>query len=745
MTKINRIITLGLVLMANAMCFAQNQAIIPVPVAAEWHEGTFSINNKTTIGTNVASLRPAAEYLSGVLAKETGTKIKVKKSAKATIVLALNSEGKEGAYSLHIDKKGVRIEGCGYAGVINGIATLRQMLPELHYADIIDEPAKSWRGMELDCSRHFFSKDEVKELLDVLAFYKINKFHWHLTDDQGWRVEIKKYPLLTEKGGWRTWNNQDSVCFNRAKKEDNPDLIPDAKKTRKLADGTVEYGGFYTQQDIREIVEYASVRGIDVIPEIDMPGHSLAAIANYDGLSCFPQIGWGKLFTTPLCPGKDKVLAFCKDVWKEIFELFPSKYVHIGGDEVDMKNWKKCPDCQKRIKEHNLKDEHELQAWFTHDMEKFFNANGKTMIAWDETVQGGLSATQTVMWWRSWAPNAPKETTSHGNNLICTPNGEFYLDYDEDGKSIGKIYNFNTELDGLSAEEQQRVLGVQGNLWTEWVPTRERMFHMAFPRMIAVAELGWSSKENKCLDDFKTRLSKHFALLQKMNVTYRIPDLTGFYNTNVFVDEAKVKVNCADPSAVIRYTTDGSIPQNDSKLYTGEFTIDKTTDFTFRTFDKNGRKGDMTKCRFIKEEMAPAVAGKDLKAGLSAEWHEYTGADCAGIEAAPVNGCYEVSEVAIPDSVSGNIGLIITGYIEVPADGIYTFALLSDDGSYLKLDGNMVVDNDKEHSPREVIGQHAMKKGLHQLYVRYFDHNGGQLRLNVFDQNGNKVNVNYKH
>ena len=745
MIKINRIITLGLLLMANAMCFGQNQAIIPVPNVTEWHEGTFVINTKTTIGTNVAALRPAAEYLCGVINKETGLKLKTKKSAKASIVLALSNEGKEGSYRLHIDKKGVRIEGCGYAGVVNGIATLRQMMPELRYADIKDEPSFDWRGMELDCSRHFFSKDEVKELLDVLAFYKINKFHWHLTDDQGWRVEIKKYPLLTEKGGWRTWNNQDSVCFNRAKKEDNPDLIPDAKKTRKLADGTVEYGGFYTQQDIREIVEYASVRGIDVIPEIDMPGHSLAAIANYDGLSCFPQIGWGKLFTTPLCPGKDKVLAFCKDVWKEIFEIFPSKYVHIGGDEVDMKNWKKCPDCQKRIKEHNLKDEHELQAWFTHDMEKFFNANGKTMIAWDETVQGGLSATQTVMWWRSWAPNAPKETTSHGNNLICTPNGEFYLDYDEDGKSIGKIYNFNTELDGLSAEEQQRVLGVQGNLWTEWVPTRERMFHMAFPRMIAVAELGWSSKENKCLDDFKTRLSKHFALLQKMNVTYRIPDLTGFYNTNVFVDEAKVKVNCADPSAVIRYTTDGSIPQNDSKLYTGEFTIDKTTDFTFRTFDTNGRKGDMTKCRFIKEEMAPAVAGNDLKPGLSAEWHEYTGADCAGIEAAPVNGCYEVSEVAIPDSVSGNIGLIITGYIEVPADGIYTFALLSDDGSYLKLDGNMVVDNDKEHSPREVIGQHAMKKGLHQLYVRYFDHNGGQLRLNVFDQNGNKVNVNYKH
>ena len=731
--------------MANAMCFGQNQAIIPVPNVTEWHEGTFVINTKTTIGTNVAALRPAAEYLCGVINKETGLKLKTKKSAKASIVLALSNEGKEGSYRLHIDKKGVRIEGCGYAGVVNGIATLRQMMPELRYADIKDEPSFDWRGMELDCSRHFFSKDEVKELLDVLAFYKINKFHWHLTDDQGWRIEIKKYPLLTEKGGWRKWNDQDSVCFNRAKKEDNPDLIPDAKKTRKLADGTVEYGGFYTQQDIREIVEYARVRGIDVIPEIDMPGHSLAAIVNYDGLSCFPQVGWGKLFTTPLCPGKDKVLTFCKDVWKEIFELFPSKYVHIGGDEVDMKNWKKCPDCQKRIKEHNLKNEFELQAWFTHNMEKFFNENGKTMIAWDETISGGLSATQTVMWWRSWAPTAPKETTSHGNNLICTPNGEFYLDYDEDGKSIGKIYNFNTELDGLSAEEQQRVLGVQGNLWTEWVPTRERMFHMAFPRMIAVAELGWSSKENKCLDDFKTRLSKHFALLQKMNVTYRIPDLTGFHNTNVFVDEAKVKVNCADPSAVIRYTTDGTIPQNDSKLYTGEFTIDKSTDFTFRTFDKNGRKGDMTKCRFIKEDMAPAVECNDLKPGLSAEWHEYTGADCAGIEAAPVNGCYEVSEVAIPDSVKGNIGLIITGYIDVPADDIYTFALLSDDGSYLKLDGNMVVDNDKEHSPREIVGQHAMKKGLHHLYVRYFDHNGGQLRLTVYDQKGNKVKVGYKH
>lgn len=749
------IVSLGLLLLVLTAT-AQRPALIPQPARVEWGTGEFVLPKGATVSCENAQLRPAATYLGEMLAKATGYKVSQRKS-KGTIQLALSATGKEGSYTLRVHKDGVRIEGNTYRGVINGIATLRQLFAReiessavvadkrwtLPYASIADEPRFDWRGMELDCSRHFFTKEEVKSLLDVLALYKIDRFHWHLTDDQGWRIEIRKYPLLTDNGAWRTFNNQDSVCMARAKVEDNPELEIQPSKIRRNAAGQEQYGGYYTQQDIREVVAYAAVRGIEVIPEIDMPGHSLAAIANYDGLSCFKQTGWGRLFTTPMCPGKDTMLDFCKDVWREVFALFPSKYVHIGGDEVDMKNWKACPDCQKRMKENGLSTEPQLQAWFNHYMEQFFNVNGKEMLAWDEVIEGGLTPNTAIMWWRSWKPQAPKQATSHGNHFICTPNREFYIDYQEDQYSIPKIYAFDPLGGGLTDAEKALVLGVQGNLWTEWVPSFDRMWYQAFPRMIAVAELGWSRPEVMDLQDFQRRLVAHYARLQLLGVKYRIPDLTGFYHTNVFIGKGQVSLQCQDPSAVIRYTTDGSIPQADSKVYAGPFTVSETTDFTFRTFTKEGRKGDLVKASWVSEDFAPAVSMASVKPGLRAAWYDYAGADCAGIDKAKLNGHYEIAEVAIPKEASGNIGLIITGYVEIPADGIYTFALLSDDGSYLKVDGKMVVDNDGEHSAREMTGQHAMRQGLHPLYVRYFDHNGGQLCLRVLDKDGKEVKVRY--
>lgn len=749
------IVSLGLLLLVLTAT-AQRPALIPQPARVEWGTGEFVLPKGATVSCENAQLRPAATYLGEMLAKATGYKVSQRKS-KGTIQLALSAMGKEGSYTLRVHKDGVRIEGNTYRGVINGIATLRQLFTReiessavvadkrwtLPYVSIADEPRFDWRGMELDCSRHFFTKEEVKALLDVLALYKIDRFHWHLTDDQGWRIEIRKYPLLTDNGAWRTFNNQDSVCMARAKAEDNPELEIQPSKIRRNAAGQEQYGGYYTQQDIREVVAYAAVRGIEVIPEIDMPGHSLAAIANYDGLSCFKQTGWGRLFTTPMCPGKDTMLDFCKDVWREVFALFPSKYVHIGGDEVDMKNWKACPDCQKRMKENGLSTEPQLQAWFNHYMEQFFNANGKEMLAWDEVIEGGLTPNTAIMWWRSWKPQAPKQATSHGNHFICTPNREFYIDYQEDQYSIPKIYAFDPLGGGLTDAEKALVLGVQGNLWTEWVPSFDRMWYQAFPRMIAVAELGWSRLEVMDLQDFQRRLVAHYARLQLLGVKYRIPDLTGFYHTNVFIGKGQVSLQCQDPSAVIRYTTDGSIPQADSKVYAGPFTVSETTDFTFRTFTKEGRKGDLVKASWVSEDFAPAVSMASVKPGLRAAWYDYAGADCAGIDKAKLNGHYEIAEVAIPKEASGNIGLIITGYVEIPADDIYTFALLSDDGSYLKVDGKMVVDNDGEHSAREMTGQHAMRQGLHPLYVRYFDHNGGQLCLRVLDKDGKEVKVRY--
>lgn len=732
-------------------------ALIPIPKQVTWGNGTFLLPRNATISCANAQLRPAANFLRGLLSRPTGYALK-QKDGKATIQLSLTNEGGEGFYRLHVGKDGIRIQGHGYKGVVYAIATLRQLFSDdiestvplkdrrwtVPMATITDEPRFDWRGMELDCSRHFFTKAEVMKLLDVLSLYKIDCLHWHLTDDQGWRIEIKRYPKLTANGAWRTFNNQDSTCIARAKKEDNPGMQLQASKIRTRSNGQQEYGGFYTQDDVRQIVAYAKERAIEIIPEIDMPGHSLMAISNYAGLSCFPQHGWGRDFSSPMCPGKDSMLEFCKNVWSELFDLFPSKFVHIGGDEVDMTNWKKCPDCQKRMKDHGLKTEPQLQSWFLHYMEDFFNAHGKDMIGWDEIIAGGLSHTSTVMWWRNWSPDAPKQTTSHGNRLICTPNGQFYLDYQEDKNSVPNIYNFDP-FKGLNDKEQKFVLGVQGNLWTEWVPSVDRMWYQAFPRMLAVAELGWSQHERMNLDDFNQRLSSHFGRLHKMGVRYRTPDLTGFHSVNVFTDKAEVKVRCADPSALIRYTTDSSIPQMESKAYTQPFTISKSTDFTFRTFSKDGHKGDVYRFSFVREDYAPAVNVNPTASGLKARWYDYRGANCAGITAAPFKGDFTVDAPGIPNGAEGNIGLVITGYVYVPETAVYTFSLLSDDGSNLYLDGKKVVDNDGEHSPRELAGQHAMCKGWHEIKLEYFDHNGGCLKLSITDANGKPVQTAFKH
>lgn len=747
---------------------ANEPTLLPAPARLEQSEGTYLLKDNAAIGYADTALKPAADYLQTLLSTPTGYTLPVSQGS-GDLQLALTDEGKPGSYVLNITPQSVRIEGNGYGGVIAGISTLRQLFAKeieskaavaaagwaLPCVSIADAPRFEWRGIMLDVSRHFFSKEEVKELLDVMALYKLNKFHWHLTDDQGWRIEIKKYPLLTQKGAWRTWNNHDRQCKQLARKEDNTDFNIPAEKLRITGKDTL-YGGFYTQEDIREVVSYAATRGIDVIPEIDMPGHFLEAISLYPGISCFEQIGWGETFSSPICPGKEYALEFCKDVYREIFGLFPYHYVHVGGDEVEKANWKKCPDCQRRMRQNKLKNEKELHSWFIRYMEKFFNENGKQMIGWDEILEGGLSETATVMWWRSWQPNTVEATTTQGNKVICCPNAQFYLDYKQDKKSLRNIYDYPLLPSTLSPQQQALVMGVQGNLWAEQIPSRERMLFLAFPRLLAIAELAWSQPEQMNWDDFFQRTLTHFRRLDALNINYRIPDLEGFYDSNVFIGRGEVNVTCADPSAVIRYTTDGSIPTSESARYDAPITVTETTDFIFRTFRPNGKGEEFVKARFIKDEYAPAMteeasesgasAKAGFKPGLTAVWHEYRGESCAGIESAPVNGTYEVPEVSIPQGVKGNIGLVITGFIRVPEDDIYTFRLMSDDGSTLVINRRMIIDNDGPHSPREMIGQHAMKAGLHPIEVKYFDYNGGLLEMKVFGSNGEEAKgVQYVH
>lgn len=318
----------------------------------------------------------------------------------------------------------------------------------------------------------------------------------------------------------------------------------------------------------------------------------------------------------------------------------------------------KCPDCQKRMHDNNLKTEEELQSWFIHDMERFFNGKGKEMIGWDEIIEGGLSKTATVMWWRSWVKDAATKATAQGNPVIFTPNGQFYLDYAEDKNSMASIYNLDT-TDNLTPEQQSLILGVQGNIWCEWIPSNARMQYMAIPRLLAIAELGWSKPEQKDWNAFKQRLSDQFERLNIMGINYRIPDLEGFNAVNAFIGEGTINVTCLDPTAEIHYTTDGSTPTLQSPVYEGPIKVTETTDFTFCTFRPNGKKGDIAKTRFIKSEYTPSVTAAPSNPGLKATWYEFKGNKCSEIEKAPVNGTYPVEDVMIPKKVKGNIGLII--------------------------------------------------------------------------------------
>ena len=763
MKKLKQIVaafTLGIAFMTacnDAPPIIKDASILPIPVSLTQDTTCFVLPNSTTIGINHPDLKPAAEYLASILSPATGYKFKISEG-QGNINLGIGSmEGTEDAYTLVSNPESVNITGNTYRGVIAGIQSLRQLFPAEIESDkkvsgmswgipsvqIQDAPRFGWRGLMLDVSRHFYSKEEVMEFLDLMALYKLNKFHWHLTDDQGWRLEIKKYPLLTEKGAWRKFNNHDRDCIKYAAEQDNPDYEIPADKIQ-IIEGDTLYGGFYTQEDVKEVIAYAQVRGIDIIPELDMPGHMLAAVSNYDGISCFEETGWGSTFSSPVCPGKDSALEFCKNVYTELIELFPYEYVHIGGDEVEKTNWKKCPDCQARMKEHSLKTEEELQAWFIHEMEKFFNSKGKKMIGWDEIIEGGLSETATVMWWRSWAKLAPSQTTGQGNDLIFTPNAPFYLDYAQDKKSVLNIYHYDPMKEVPDADKQHLVKGVQGNIWCEWIPSRERMHYMAAPRMLAIAELGWSANDRKDWTDFQTRMADQFGRLNVMDIQYRIPDLEGFMKKNVFIGEKKVEITCLDPSASIHYTTDGSTPTLESPKYDGNLVLTETTELTLRVFRPTGKRSDIVKAYFEKTEYSPATTAAPSNPGLKATWYDFKGKTCAEIASAPVKKTYRVEDVTIPRDVrSYIIGLTYKGYINIPEDGIYSFLLSSDDGSMLYIDGKQVIDNDGLHAPGEVTGQAALKQGYHPIEVQYFDHGGGSINLKVCGNDGKEIPFTY--
>lgn len=483
----------------------------------------FGITSKTKIVIKDKSLESTAAFLNSYLREVYGFELTTTPvgNGKNLIVLDLSKNGDKtsGGYTLAVSKKGVSINGNDAAGVFYGMQSLLQLLPtqksstlNVPFLTIKDAPRFGYRGMMLDVSRHFFSVAYVKRFIDFIALHKMNVFHWHLTDDQGWRVEIKKHPKLMSISAFR-----DSTIVGH--------------HPGKGKDG-IRHGGYYTQEEIKDVVKYAADRFVEVVPEIEMPGHSEATLAAFPNLGCTggPYIvaqNFG-VHKEVLCGGNDDVFTFLQDVIDEIAPLFPSKYIHVGGDECPKDRWKKCEKCQKRIKDLNLKDEHELQSYFIQRMEKYINTKGKKLIGWDEILEGGLSKTAIVMSWRG--EKGGIEAAKQKNTVIMTPTTYVYFDYGqvkpEDSLVIGgflpldKVYNYEPIPKELTADEAQYVLGGQANLWTEYIAYPSKVEYMLFPRMTALSEVLWSKKEQRNYDDFQKRLLTQFQRYDLWKVDY---------------------------------------------------------------------------------------------------------------------------------------------------------------------------------------------------------------------------------
>ena len=712
--------------------------IIPYPSHLQPAKGTFIINQSTGILYDTQFTNEAA-YLQTLLQNATGHSIKLntgKNSSAGQIILEQkNTITSNEGYQLSIHPGKIVLSAKYPAGIFRGIETIRQLLPvaaesktikvqtiSLPCADITDAPLYNWRGMHLDVARHFFSIAYLKKFIDVMALYKMNKLHLHLTDDQGWRIEIKKYPKLTEQGAWRTFNNQDSDCIKMA--ETNPDMAIDTEHIIHK-DGKTLYGGFYTQEQMREFVAYAAKKYIDIIPEIDMPGHMMAAIRAYPFLSCDGGSKWGELFSTPICPCNDSTFVFAENVYKEIFSIFPSEYVHLGADEVDRKEWAKSTACKELMQKEGLKNVDELQSYFVKRMEKFFNANGKKLIGWDEILEGGVSKTAYVMYWRSWVPDAPVKAAKNGNYVIMTPGNPLYFDGIPDAQSVKAVYDFNVVPKGLTAAEAKFIIGAQANIWTEHIPSENRADFMYMPRMTALAERLWSNTND--YNNYLLRLQKQFKRLDALKVHYRLPDITGIAEQNVFTDKAILNVKSPLPGLQIHYTTNGSIPEISSPVFNKPITIEKPLVIKLAAFTKSGSRGDIYTLNYKKEQYATAAKSTgSLKQGLACNYYKQFFKTSTALGGVKPDSTFIAKAFIVPSSINApSFGLQYKGYIDVPQTGIYTFYLTCDDGGILNIANREVVNNDGLHSAIQKTGQVALQKGLQPFLLNFIEGGGG--------------------
>jgi len=735
-------------------CGHQNTeySLIPAPVSIEYQRGHFVLSNQTALNSE-NEFRELAAYLQNQVAGLTGIALKANETSPPNAIHLQQDRSLQSdeAYQLKIADNRIEISAKKKAGVFYGIQTLLQIITEASHFQAVDtvlirkltitDYARfKWRGMHLDVSRHFFPVDFILKYIDILALHKINVFHWHLVDDQGWRIEIKRYPKLTRQGAWRKGTGQEPwTYFVEPATADAP-----------------QYGGFYTQDEIKRVLKYAAQRHITIVPEIEMPGHSWAAIYAYPELSC-SGIPWKKSpevpfeFSDPYCAGNEKTFEFLENILAEVIELFPSEYIHIGGDEAKKTPWEKCPKCQQRMQSEGLNSTEELQSYFIKRIEKFITSKGRKLIGWDEILEGGLAPTAAVMSWRG--ETGGIEAAEQNHYVVMTPNQYTYFNSlqadttfkagaEGDLLSLKKVYHYDPLPQGLAKEKQKFILGAQGCLWTENVPTTEVAEYQLLPRLCALAEVVWSPTEKKDFLRFRKRMKAHYHRLSQAGFNYFVDAPAGFTSETVFLNEVSVTLTNPLNYGDIFYSLDGQEPTQSSLKYSQPIKLTQNATIKAKIILPTGKESYTKTGTFLQQ--TPLVGlelAEDFLPGVKYKY--FTGAIQSLDQFSALNFEAEgtVDSIYIPSGVREDLfGLEFQGFLQIPKMGIYTLYTTSDDGTQLFLHEKLFINNDGIHAPQTKSRQVILEKGMHPLRVRFFEGLYGQhLEVGFIDQANRKV------
>lgn len=723
--------------------FSYNDGInvIPKPMQMVKGTGVYRLTSSSDVVTNNDEASATAAYFIDKINKSTGLGIKLSPVGEiyATIDSCLNM-GRE-AYTLKVADGSVRITASAREGLFYGFQTLMQLLPaeienksktsgvewSLPEIEVVDAPAFRHRGIMLDPCRHFIDVPQMKKYIDLMAMFKMNILHLHLTDDQGWRIEIKKYPLLTEIG------------------------------SKRIEGEGYEHSGYYTQEEIKDIVKYAQERNITIIPEIDIPGHGMAAIASYPELSCKGEKGkvrniWG-IEKIVMCAGKEKVFDFLEDVFDEIIPLFPSEYVHIGGDECPKMSWQKCHLCQQRIRTENLyagdghTAEERLQSYFIKRIEKHIESRGKKIIGWDEILEGGLAPNATVMSWRGEEGGIQAAMEGHDVIMTSRKNG-LYIDHFQgdpkiepmaimaEGISIlERVYDYNPVPDTLMvAGKSGKVLGLQANLWSEYIYDESIRDYMLFPRLFAVAEVGWTEKSKKDFPDFSRRVNNACVRLDAYGVNYHIPlpeQINGSSDVVAFTDSVSLEFKTSRPMRMV-YTTDGTMPGKDSQVYTSPLKFTETACLKIATLLPSGKTSRVRTIKVIKQDYMPSVVEqKSFTKGMEVTVYDgmYLNMDSFNLRKPKPADTFiaeSLNEMTVypkrkdAKNISDRYAAVAEGYLDIPSDGVY---YLSSEFEEIWIDDILMVDNKNEvkRFTRKDTSV-ALEKGKHKLKVVFLEH-----------------------